>query len=103
MSDTEMEDEQELAALARAPRVTLSQVESRIRQVQYVILPDGRTTICMLTLLNGFTVRGESSCVSVENFNKELGERYSYNKAKDKIWELEAYLLAEHLYRGEIG
>ena len=52
---------------------------------------------------NGFTVRGESSCVSAENFNKALGEKYAYAKAFDAAWAFEGYLLAELLHREARG
>ena len=50
-------------------------------------------------LENGFTVRGESSCVDPVNFNKQIGEEISFENAKDKIWVLEGYLLQEKLYQ----
>lgn len=78
-------------------KVTKKDVQAKIAGVEYFIMPDGRTTIAHVTLRNGFTVRGESACVNAVNFNKELGEQYALEKAFDKIWELEGYLLAEQL------
>jgi hypothetical protein len=78
-------------------KVTKEDVQAKIAGVEYFIMPDGRTTIAHVVLRNGFTVRGESACVSAANFNKELGEQYALEKAFDKIWELEGYLLAEQL------
>lgn len=78
-------------------KVTKEDVQAKIAGVEYFIMPDGRTTIAHVTLRNGFTVRGESACVNAVNFNKELGEQYALEKASDKIWELEGYLLAEQL------
>lgn len=77
--------------------VTLSRIQSRVVGAEYVVMPDGRTTICQLTLVNGFTVRGESSCVDIKNFNKALGEKYAYENAIEKCWQLEGYLLAEEM------
>ena len=70
-------------------KVTREHLGMRIAAADYVVMPDGRTTVCQLTMQNGFTVRGESSCVSVENFNKELGEKYAYEKAFDAAWAFE--------------
>lgn len=84
-------------------KVTAEALAAKIVDAQYVVMPDGRTTICQLTMENGFTVRGESSCVSIENFNKELGEKYSYQKAFDKAWAFEGYLLAEDHHRESRG
>lgn len=76
-------------------KVTREALEARIRSVEYVVMPDGRTTICQMTMINGFTVRGESSCVSIENFVKAEGEKYAREKAIDAAWAFEGYLLAE--------
>ena len=84
-------------------KVTREHLEKRIASIDYVVMPDGRTTVCQLTMQNGFTVRGESSCVSAENFNKELGEKYAYEKAFDSAWAFEGYLLAELRHREARG
>lgn len=57
----------------------------------------GLLTFCVLVLKNGFTVTGESACVSPENFNAELGRKTARQHAVDKIWPLEGYLLREQL------
>ena len=84
-------------------KVTREHLGMRIAAADYVVMPDGRTTVCQLTMQNGFTVRGESSCVSAENFNKELGEKYAYEKAFDNAWAFEGYLLAELRHREDRG
>jgi hypothetical protein len=50
-------------------------------------------------LENGFTVEGSSACVVKEEYNQALGEKYSFEKVIDKMWELEGYLLAEKRYQ----
>ena len=54
-------------------------------------------TFCVLILKNGFTVTGESACASPENFNAEIGRKIAYENARNKIWQLEGYLLKEKL------
>ena len=81
-----------------AATVTISDVLGKIKKTEHLILPDGRTTLCMLTLENGYTIRGESSCVCIENFNVALGEKYAFEDAVKKIWPLEGYLLKQKLY-----
>lgn len=81
-----------------APRVTSHDVNNAIREEQYIVLPDGRTTICMLTLDNGFTVRGESSCVSIENFDPIQGQAIARQNAQDKVWQLLGFRLADRLH-----
>lgn len=80
-----------------APKVTLEDVENSIKSDTYIVLPDERTTVCMLTLDNGYTVRGESSCVSRENFDTALGQKYAREDAVRKVWPLLGFRLADKL------
>ena len=90
-------------------KVSLNDILAKVKGATYTVLPDGRTTICQLSLENGYSVEGKSACVDTANFNKALGEQYSYNNAIDKIWELAAHaaagggtLLLLQQYRGRI-
>jgi hypothetical protein len=107
-----------------APRVTPQRIEDVIVSEHYFTAADGRSgaiaaetysgierpgpddsdlgplgllTFCVLVLRNGFTVTGESACVSPENFNAALGRAIAREHAKAKIWALEGYLLRESL------
>ena len=86
------------AAGCDAPRLTPKDIDAAIIGVTYTMLPSQKCMVCEITLRNGFTVRGESSVVSKENFREELGREYSYKKARDQIWQLEAYLLQQRLF-----
>jgi len=55
-------------------------------------------TFCVLQLRNGFTVTGESACVSPENFDPEIGKKVARQNAIAKIWPLMGYALQEKLY-----
>ena len=81
------------------PKVTNEDITRAIVKTDYVTLPDGRTTICMLTLDNEFTVRGESSCVCAENFNAALGRDIALEDARRKVWPLLGFRLADYLKR----
>ena len=84
-----------------APRVTSEHIDACIASVEYHRLPNTTVTICSLNLVNGFSVRGESACVSPENFNEELGQSIAFRNARDKIWPLEGYLLAQRLHEAK--
>lgn len=81
-----------------APRLTPQLIDSQIIDTDYYVFPKTQLTVCCLTLKNGFTVTGESACASPENFNKEIGEKISFENARNKIWALEGYLLKQRLY-----
>jgi hypothetical protein len=79
--------------------VTMQGIIDKVRSATYTLLPNGRTTVCQLTLENGFTVEGTSACVDAANYNQHLGEKYAYEDALNKIWAFEGYLLAERMFR----
>jgi len=54
-------------------------------------------TFCVLVLKNGFTVTGESTCASPENFNVEIGRKIARENAINKVWPLMGYALKEKL------
>ena len=96
MSEKEIEKEIVDKGLT-APRITLEQIKGLIVEKEYHVFPGTMLTICCLTLQNGYTVTGESACVSPENFNKEIGEKVALENAVNKIWMLEGYLLKQRL------
>ena len=82
-----------------APRLTPTLIDEAIVDEYYHVVPGTTLTICVLTLQNGFTVVGESAAASPENFDEEIGRKVARDKAREKIWALEGYLLKEKLYK----
>jgi hypothetical protein len=96
MDDAAVESEIQAKGLT-APRLTSALIDSKIVTEDYYVFPGSQLTVCCLTLANGFTVTGESACVSPANFNADLGRSISRDHARDKIWALEGYLLKDRL------
>ena len=97
MTDDKIEKEIQEKGL-NAPRITPSRLEEVIVSEQFHVFPGTTFTACLLTLENGYTVMGESACASPENFNAELGRKIARENAKNKIWQLEGYLLKQALF-----
>ena len=81
-------------------RVTKAGIEAKIVDKQYLVLPDGRSTLCILTLQNGFTIKGFSACVDIDNFDIVMGRDIAYEDAFRQIWALEGYLRAAENFLG---
>lgn len=96
MNEQDLEKDIQAKGL-NAPRLTPESIDATIVDTTYTVLPSGKVMVCEITLVNGFTVRGDAAVVSKENFNQEIGERISFKNARDKIWELEGYLLQSKL------
>lgn len=99
----EQEIEQAIqAAGLESPRLTPTLINEAIKDCTFTVLPSGKVMVCELTLRNGYTVRGEAAVVSKDNFNEAIGQSISYRNARDKIWELEGYLLQERISKGTL-
>lgn len=100
-----------------APRLTPEHIDATISSVNYFTADDGvvgrshqnkevlfnpgvlsTLTFCVIVLKNGFTVTGESACASPENFDAEIGKKIAYDNARNKIWQLEGYLLKQQIH-----
>ena len=95
--------EQKLQELqAKAPRLTPQHIYSLIVKETFTRLPSQKKLTCELTLKNGYSVTGESSVVSPENYRQEIGEQISRERATAAIWPLEGYLLQQRLYEAAL-
>ena len=127
MSDNEMEQEIQAKGLA-APSIAPADIEANIASEHYFTAWEGAQlaywgdsdpedpkpeegepakdgplsllTFCVLVLRNGFTVTGESACVSPENFDAEVGRKIARQNAVQKIWPLMGYELRSQLAKG---
>lgn len=81
-----------------APRLNPDMINAAIIGEEYHVFHGTTLTICALTLRNGFIVTGESAAASPENFDQVIGRKIARENARNKIWQLEGYLLREKLH-----
>jgi hypothetical protein len=98
--EKEIEQEIQKKGLVNA-RLTPNDIDSSIINEDYYVFPNTAFTVCLLTLKNGFKVLGSSSPVSIENFDSEIGEKIAKENAREKIWELEGYLLKQKIFESK--
>lgn len=80
-----------------APRLTPGLIDAVIVGEAYHVFPGTTLTVCALTLRNGFQVVGESAAASPANFDQVIGRKIARTNARNKIWQLEGYLLRSKL------
>jgi Phage protein (N4 Gp49/phage Sf6 gene 66) family len=107
------QSEAECAAVATAPRVSLSDIEAviacRYDTTGSKAIDSGapehealdRLSICILVLHNGWTVIGKSAPASAENFNAELGKKLAYEDCIRQLWPLMGFNLRQKLHEAE--
>lgn len=102
-----------------APRITPADLQDSILYEHYFTAAQGvrgaemmadrlhyslsLLTFCVLVLKNGFTVTGESACVSRDNFDAEIGRKVARQNAEQKIWPLLGYQLKQQLHDAREG
>lgn len=99
----------ESAAVAKAPRVALADIEAAIA-ARYDFRGDQALaagipaldelkilSVCFLVMKNGFVVIGKSAPASPENFNLDLGRKFAYEDAIRQLWPLMGFALRERL------
>lgn len=104
--------DRESAAVAKAPRVALADIEAAIGGVYHTTAaralsdealspehlgPLGLLSVCIVVMRNGFTVIGKSAPASPENFNADLGRKFAYEDAIRQLWPLMGFALREKL------
>ena len=95
-------DEQEIETAIQqtepvAQRLRPEDIDAVIVNEQYHLFEGTALTVCCLTLRNGFCVIGDSAPVSPANFNAEIGRQVARSEARNKIWQLEGYLLKQRM------
>jgi Phage protein (N4 Gp49/phage Sf6 gene 66) family len=94
----EQQIEADIQAAGRtAPRITPKVIDALIEIEQYYVFPGTTTTVCALTVHNGYVVIGHSAAASPDNFDLEIGRKIAREDARDQLWALEGYLLREKL------
>lgn len=53
----------------------------------------GKTTVVTAKLPNGFVIVESSSCVDPANYNQDIGDEICMGRIREKVWELEGYVL----------
>lgn len=102
MSNDETKLEADLQAKGlNAPRLSPDDIDACIVSEAYHVFPGTTLTVCCLTLRNGFNVTGTSAAASPANFDPAIGEQIARRNARERIWELEGYLLRERLAQRE--
>lgn len=99
MSSDETTMEQKLQDKGlNAPRLTPALIDATITAEAFHVFPGTTLTVCALTLRNGFIVTGTSAAASPENFDEAIGREIARRNARERIWELEGYLLRQRLH-----
>ena len=83
--------------------VNESKLKESIAKVDFMVHPGSCLTICVITMLNGYTVTGESACADPKMFDAEIGQKFAFAAAERKVWPLLGYALRDELFKAGAG
>jgi hypothetical protein len=66
----------------------------------YFVRVSPKSMICVLTLANGFDVRGESGVIDASKYNNKIGAKYALHNAVGKASTLIAYMEQQKMCEG---
>jgi hypothetical protein len=116
--------EAECAAVSKAPRVSLADIEAAIADKFYIdganlargslysdgvvsslaadqhiakLPPLAHLTVCQMVMKNGFVVIGKSAPASPDNFDRNLGRKLAYEDCIRQLWPLMGFALRDRL------
>ncbi len=69
--------------------------------VQTITVCGKKVTLVAARLTNGFVLIETSTCVDPANYDESIGAEICIKRIREKIWELEGYLLSERMKNGE--
>lgn len=82
--------------------VTEKQIEDLLEEAYFETMTVyGKTTIVSCQLENGFVITESSSCVDPKKYDENKGFMICYERIKNKLWELEGYVLQKKIYEEE--
>lgn len=80
-------------------KVTKEDIANVIVGFVFSVVPDTQITFCTITLRNGAKVVGYNyGAIDPKEHSTVRGEEMALAMAKEKVWELEGYLLRQKLY-----
>lgn len=83
----------------RENTVTKEQIESILKKSEFICETHfDKCTVLTCRLPNGFTITESSACVDPKNYDKSIGRATCMYKIRNKLWELEGYLLQNKMY-----
>ena len=81
----------------------ITPLDLAILKAECLVFPGTTTTVCCLTMKNGFHIIGMSDCVNPEEFDKEVGMKWAIQDARNKAEGYVAYLRKEERHRETRG
>ncbi len=79
--------------------VTLAGIQAKIADAVNFVVPGTSMVLAQLTLKSGYVMLGQAYFPDIGAFDEKVGAELAYNDAIRKLFDMEAYLLAEQQYR----
>lgn len=98
MDSLQVTDDQAKAVQKTPNRISLDSIKAKIQSEDY-FHPESipHMCVCVMLMENGFAVVGKSAPADADNYDEELGRKFSREDAIRQLWPLEAYSLRDRM------
>jgi hypothetical protein len=77
-------------------------VKALIASTTYMRTPSGKTIVCEIMLVSGYSCIGTGRVIDLDNDNEERGKEAALAHAMEEVWSYAAVLMQERMHRGEV-
>lgn len=75
-------------------KITKERIDHLMDTAEYQVFTTfNKCTVVSAKFENGFILTESSACVDEANYDEHLGFKYAAEKIRERLWELEGYLL----------
>ncbi len=79
------------------------QVNAMIESVTYIRTPSGKTIVCEIMLVSGYSCIGIGRVIDLDNDNEERGKEAARTHAMDEVYSYAAVVMQETMHRGALA
>lgn len=84
-------------------RLSPDAVKALIASTTYHRTPSGKTIVCEIMLVSGYSCIGIGRVVDLDNDNEERGKEVAHQKAMSEVWDYAAVLMQDRMLRGDVA
>jgi hypothetical protein len=83
-------------------RLNPDAVKALIHSTTYMRTPSGKTIVCEIMLVSGYSCIGTGRVIDLDNDNEERGKEAALAHAMEEVWSYAAVLMQDRMHRGEV-
>ena len=84
-------------------RLNPDAVKALIQSTTYMRTPSGKTIVCEIMLVSGYSCIGTGRVIDLDNDNEERGKEAALAHAMEEVWSYAAVIMQQRMHSGDIA